>query len=146
MPSHTYTQILRRTETKLSSQANRELHMSEKCILMWNRSECKLLENGTIKNYLRRVSRQFAWGTIRQNLLSNTVKKKQNQDREWECLQSPGIKQGLECCTPLSNPTARWEKFWLRERKSLQPLKSLDPCLRLAPGFEHAPSSSWKWW
>ena len=91
-------------------------------------------------------SRQFAWGTIRQNLLSYTVKKKQNQDRDWECLQSPGIKQGLECYTPVSNPTAIWEKFWLRERKSPQPLKSLDPCLRLAPGFEHVPSSSWKWW
>lgn len=39
----------------------------------------------------------------------------------------------------MSNPTAAGEKFGLRERKSLQPLKSLDPCLRLAPDFEQAP-------
>ena len=134
--------ILGRTETKLSSQACGGLHMSDECILMGNRCECKLAENWTIKHHLRRAIRRNTWGPIRQHLLPYVVRRKQNRDRECVLLQSPCIKQGLECCMPVSNPTAGGGNF--KREKSLQPLKSLYPCLPWGPDLEHVPSSGWK--
>lgn len=134
--------ILGRAETKLSNQAYSGLHMSDECILMGNRCECKLAENWTIKHHLRRMIRQNAWGPIRQHLLPYVVGRKQNQDTECVLLQSPRIKPGLECCIPVSNPRAEGGNF--EREKSLQPLKSLYPCLPWAPDSECVPSSRWK--
>lgn len=85
-----HTRILGGRESTLSSQAYGGLHMSEKCMLMWNGWECKLVEKWTIKRYLRRAIRQNARGSHQTELIV-VHGKKETELRLTMCMPSESL-------------------------------------------------------